>query len=147
MDPMDPRELFFGILEPFVPPTLENPKENQLSFGDIGYGLKQCEGKSRPMVFDWDKAATLIKQRKPNQAIAGLDGDLNFTAGTIYEDGKIDDTSYVYLKSLWAIPVLIMDGEKQHCWLYEDESHADWSKDAEDKWPASARKIIEEGTN
>ena len=41
------------------------------------------------MVFDWDKAARLIAQRKPRIAMAGLRGDWEFTGGVIYEDGVL----------------------------------------------------------
>ena len=36
------------------------------------------------MVFDWNKAATLIKDRKPKNASAGLRGDWEYTGDTIY---------------------------------------------------------------
>lgn len=47
------------------------------------------------MVFDWDKAARLIQEKKPKWATAGLRGDWEYTGGTIYEDGKpvMDDAS------------------------------------------------------
>ena len=41
------------------------------------------------MVFDWDKAARLIVEKKPHRAWAGLRGDFCNTGGMIYEDGKL----------------------------------------------------------
>lgn len=41
-------------------------------------------GKER-MVFDWDKAAEIIRDRKPKWAIAGLQRDMEWTSGMIYE--------------------------------------------------------------
>ena len=48
------------------------------------------------MVFDWDKAARLIKERKPKCASAGLRSDWQYTGGTIYEGGKpvMDDKEF-----------------------------------------------------
>jgi len=54
------------------------------------------------MVFDWDKAATLIKDCKPKFAAAGLMGDWEYTGGEIYRNGKIEDDDYTFLSSTWA---------------------------------------------
>lgn len=39
------------------------------------------------MVFDWDKAARIIRERKPSTAAAGLSGDWEYTGG----DGSSGD--------------------------------------------------------
>ena len=64
---------------------------------------------SKAKVFDWDKAAQLIKERKPEIAEAGLSGDWEYTGGEIYCDGKPvpQDDTYTYLSSIWATPCLI----------------------------------------
>ena len=67
-------------------------------------------GKAKLRVFDWTKAAHLIKEQKPDVAEAGLAGDWEYTGGIIYEDGKPDKKSYTYLASLWAIPQIKLDG-------------------------------------
>lgn len=49
------------------------------------------------MVFDWDKAAELIKRFNPECAFAGLRGDWEWTGGCIYSDGKPVMDAYTYL--------------------------------------------------
>ena len=92
------------------------------------------------MVFDWNKAAEIIKDRKPKVAFAGLCGDWEYTGGIIYEDGKIITDSYTYLASTWAIPELDVDGEIISCYKMKHEVPR-WDSDT--KWPVSARKILE----
>ncbi len=44
-----------------------------------------------------------------------MQGDWNYTGGTIFRDGKPTNDEYTYLKSNWAKPTLILiwDGEEQ----------------------------------
>ena len=91
------------------------------------------------MVFDWDKAAQLIRDRKPEVASAGLAGDWDWTGGQIYADGKPDSESYTFLHSTWATPELDMDGDVVECWRYEKDSPG-WN--AGTKWPQSAIAIL-----
>ena len=42
------------------------------------------------MVFDWNKAAKIIKEQNAASASAGLCGDWAWTGGAIYEDGEKD---------------------------------------------------------
>lgn len=88
-------------------------------------------------VFDWNKAAQLIVERKAQRAYAGLEGDWDCTSGCIWSNGK-PCGEYTYLCSLWAIPTLILDDDEIECWVYEDESefHSDT------KWPDSALEIV-----
>ena len=69
------------------------------------------------MVFDWDKAAKLIKESGAKEASAGLAGDWEWTGGNILLNGKPYMDSYTYLASTWAEPELCLgeDGEKQEC--------------------------------
>lgn len=90
-------------------------------------------------VFNWDLAAKLIRDRKPNQASAGLSGDWEYTGGVIYNEGKPVLDDYTYLSSTWATPELDMDGEVISCWLPESETL--W--DSGTKWPESALRILE----
>ncbi len=94
---------------------------------------------AKSMVFDWNKAAKLLKELKPAEARAGLAQDWECTGGTIYIDGKVDTTSYTYLASTWAEPKIELDGKAQPCWIYADDSEG-WSSGT--KWPKSALKIV-----
>lgn len=95
---------------------------------------------ARIKVFDWNKAAALIKERKPEIASAGLGGDWEYTGGEIYRGGKPVDKSetYTYLASNWARPELDLDGETIDCYTYQDES--DFRSGT--YWPESALKIL-----
>jgi len=92
-------------------------------------------------VFDWDKAATLIRERKPVEASAGLAGDWDWTGGTIYENGQpvAAEKTYVYLSSNWATPTLNMDGDEVECWKYASETPG-WNEHT--YWPESARELL-----
>jgi hypothetical protein len=90
-------------------------------------------------VFDWDRAAQLIRKRKPNKAYAGLGLDWEYTGGLIFSQGEPVKNSYTYLSSNWAIPELDMDNEIIECWKYENETDG-WDSDT--KWPESALKIL-----
>jgi len=92
------------------------------------------------MVFDWDKAARLIKETKPDYVEAGLSGDWTYTGGCIYQDGKPDMDSYTYLASMWATPQIDLDGVRQDCFI-ELGSGPDWDSDT--KWPESALAILD----
>ena len=90
------------------------------------------------MVFDWDKAARLIKKKKPNIASAGLSGDWEWTGGEIFKNGEPVTDSYTYLASIWATPELDLDGDIIPCYKMKDET--EWGSDT--KWPKSALKIL-----
>jgi hypothetical protein len=74
------------------------------------------------MVFDWAKAARLVKERKPTIASAGLRGDWEYTGGEIWKDGKPvpEEETYVYLASTWAVPELELDGEVVECYVMQN---------------------------
>jgi hypothetical protein len=90
-------------------------------------------------VFDWDKAARLIRERNVTCAEAGLANDWSSTGGTIYEEGAPIVDSYTFLASTWAVPSLILDGETVECWRMQSEV-PDW--DSGTKWPESALAIL-----
>ena len=90
------------------------------------------------MVFDWDKAARLIKDRNPKEASASLADDWEYTGGTIYEDGKTVK-EYTHLASTWATPKIDIDGDISDCFKMQSEV-PDW--DASTKWPESALDIL-----
>lgn len=91
------------------------------------------------MVFDWDKAAKLIKKHNPKIASAGLSSDREWTGGTIYEDGKIVTEDYTFLASTWARPEIDLDGEIFDCYKMQSQTPK-WGSDT--KWPESAQKIL-----
>ncbi len=91
------------------------------------------------MVFDWDKAATLIKERGAKNASAGLSGDWEWTGDEILRDGSIPDDSYTFLASTWATPELNIGGDLIDCYKMESETDG-WG--SETFWPKSARMIL-----
>lgn len=91
------------------------------------------------MVFDWDKAARLIRDRKPRVAEAGLAGDWGYTGGAIFADGKPVTDSYTYLASTWATPQISLDGNVEDCYKMQKDT-PEWDSDT--KWPESALKIL-----
>ena len=97
-------------------------------------------GKER-MVFDWDKTAALIREHKPDHAMAGLKDDFEYTGGTIYEAGKPVRNGRTYLASTWATPQLVMDEETHDCYRMESDTPG-WNEKT--KWPASAIAILNE---
>lgn len=92
------------------------------------------------MVFDWDKAAELIRERKPKVVWAGLQDDWEWTGGIIYENGNIIKDSHSYLASTWAVPQIDLDGEIISCYKMQSEA-PDWH--AKTRWPQSALSILE----
>src|SRR5687768_3263117 len=100
-------------------------------------GAARCEGKTEFKVFDWDKAAKIIARCKPEVAYAGLQGDFSCTGGEIYRDGEPVMNDYTHLQSLWATPVLRIDGEDTPCYVtYNKGEEFKWDSDT--KWPQSA---------
>ena len=96
-------------------------------------------------VFDWDKAAEIIRDRKPRVAVAGLAQDWNNTSGNIVEGGEILEDSWwkPYLASAWATPALELDnGELIPCYILIGDNEQEWGSGT--YWPDSAREILEE---
>jgi len=106
------------------------------------------KNKARYRVFDWNKAARLIRGKwfkKGLIVVAGLSGD-DATYGTIYKDGKptTKEDFWGYLLSNWATPIIsINSGKEIECWIYADEApkEDDW-QDNDAFWPKSAIKIL-----
>lgn len=103
------------------------------------FAMGQANRGKESMIFDWDKAATIIKERGAKNASAGLAGDWEYTGGDILIDGKIPDDSSCYLSSTWATPELEIDGEIIDCYKMRTETDG-W--DSGTFWPESARKIL-----
>lgn len=96
------------------------------------FAMGQANKGRERMVFDWDKAVEIIKERGLKNCGAGLESDFEYTAGMILVDGKPSTEDYTYLASNWAIPQLIVysdsDGglfdydETIDCWLWESDT-------------------------
>lgn len=93
------------------------------------------------MVFDWEHAARIIKERNARVASAGLRDDWEYTGGAILKDGRPvprEDT-YVYLASNWAVPELEIDGERIACYRMQSETPG-W--DSGTYWPPEAVEVL-----
>lgn len=93
------------------------------------------------MVFDWIKAAEIIKERKPQEAIAGLSSDMEWTSGEIWANGAPvpRDETYVFLASTWATPVIMIDYEEIDCYKMQSETPG-WDSDT--YWPQEALAVL-----
>lgn len=91
------------------------------------------------MVFDWVRAAQIIKAYKPKEASAGLEEDWEWTSGRIFVDEKPYTDDYTYLASTWATPQLLLDGKLFDCYVMKNEV-PDWN--AYTQWPQIALDIL-----
>lgn len=107
----------------------------------MAFAMGEATKNQEPMVFDWEKAAQIIKEWKPRYAAAGLRGDWEYTGGCIYDEGKPVENSYTYLASTWAVPELHIDDEVIPCYRMKSETPG-W--DADTKWPAIALAVLRE---
>jgi hypothetical protein len=105
--------------------------------------MGQCNSGNPLMVFDWDKAAQLIKDQQPAEAGAGLRSDWEWTGGTIFAKGEPVTDSYTYLTSTWAVPELSLDDVVVECYRLKSEAPG-W--DSATKWPESALRILKGDT-
>ena len=100
------------------------------SSGFLGIQTRLAEGQGKPFKhFDWIKAARILRERKPAEAVAGLDGDFDCTCATIYENGQpVLDSGCFHGSSNWGIPTLVIyqttdcAAEEIECWV---EGHVD----------------------
>ncbi len=90
-------------------------------------------------IFDWEKAAQIIRDKSAKDASAGLDEDWEWTGGDILENGEPDNDSYTYLGSTWATPVLRIGDESIDCFRMQSDTPG-W--DEKTKWPESALAIL-----
>lgn len=105
------------------------------------YVLGQANRGMEAMVFDWENAARIIKERGAKNASAGLDDDWEWTGGEILRDGKPvpEDETHVYLASTWATPELEVAGETIPCFRMESETPG-WHSGT--YWPPEALAIL-----
>jgi len=106
------------------------------------FAMGQLNAGKPVMVFDWNKAAQLIKERNATSASAGLRGDWEWTGGQILEYGKPVDKNdtYTYLASTWATPEIKIDGETTDCYVMQDKA-PEWN--ASTYWPDSALALLQ----
>lgn len=105
----------------------------------LAFAMGKANRGKELMVFDWDKAARIIKERKPETAYAGLRGDWENTGGMIYRNGAPVETEYTYLASTLAVPELDIDDDTIECYRMHSEV-PDWGPKT--KWPRSALAIL-----
>lgn len=114
--------------------TLQSFDKNK---ADIAKG-----NKSR--IFDWAKCVEILLEQKPEKASAGLQNDLAWTGGVIFECGETITDNYTLLQSTWATPILVNEdtGEEIECWRYvKDEGE---TEDAKTQWPDYAYIAIKD---
>jgi hypothetical protein len=106
------------------------------------FAMGEANRHNPPMVFDWHKAAKLIRDKKPKLAMAGLRDDWEWTGGPIFTEGQPvpRENTYTYLRSTWAVPELNLDGEIIECFVMSSE-RPEWN--ANTYWPQSALDILE----
>jgi len=95
-------------------------------------------------VFDWEKAATIIKERNMKEAYAGLLEDWDWENGQILHEGvpTIKGNASVFLASTWATPVLLIGNEFIPCFRIQSKTPG-W--DHQTFWPREAREILDWG--
>lgn len=92
-------------------------------------------------VFDWKKAAKYIKDNNVQDADAGLESDMSYTGGPIIENGipVPREKSGTYLASVWATPILEVNGEEIEMWSWQHEVP---DYDSATFWPQEALDIL-----
>lgn len=67
---------------------------------------------------DWEKVQGIVDEHPNSVIYAGLMEDWNNTSGLIFAKGKYYD-GYVHGSSIWATPIVDVDGEEIEVWTYE----------------------------
>jgi hypothetical protein len=105
------------------------------------YIRNRAAGACELMVFDWEKAARLIVERKAKHASAGLADDWEWTGGEIFANGAPvpHEDTYVFLSSSWATPEIEIDGQREDCFRMRGATPG-WDSDT--YWPPEAIAIL-----
>lgn len=89
---------------------------------------------------DWKKVQQIVNEHPDSVIYAGLMEDWNNTGRLIFAKGEYYNGN-VYGSSVWATPIVDVDGEEIECWTYEktEEGHSKpswWGNGAElkDVW-------------
>lgn len=86
---------------------------------------------------DWKKVQQIVDENPDAVIYAGLQEDWGYTSGLIYAKGKYYD-GYVHGCSIWATPIVDVDGEEIECWtLKETEEGSD-----KPKWWGNGQKLL-----
>lgn len=88
-------------------------------------------------VFDWVRAAALLRDSGAANAQAGLEEDWGHTSDTIWRDGNPAVDARAFLASLWATPLLRIGNARYECATV----NPNW--DADTVWPPEALAILE----
>ena len=94
------------------------------------------------MVFDWERAADLLRKRRPRAAYVSMVGKRErSTPVLIYKDGEIvHDSLYGWgYYDAFDTPTLLIDGDEIECFRLEN-TITTWALG--DYWPESARRIL-----
>lgn len=67
---------------------------------------------------DWEKVQQIVNEHPNSVIYAGLMEDWNNTSGLIFARGQYYN-GYVYGCSLWATPIVDVDGEEIECWTFK----------------------------
>lgn len=76
--------------------------------------------RGRMKYLNWDKVRELIKKNPDSKIQVGLLEDWNNTGDMIYNKGEYPYMYYVYTKSTWATPIVIVDKQKYICYSFEE---------------------------
>ena len=68
---------------------------------------------------DWKEVAVIVSEHPDSVIYAGLLEDWNNTSGLIYAKGKYYN-GYVYGCSVWATPIVDVDGMEIECYVTEE---------------------------
>lgn len=85
---------------------------------------------------DWNKVQEIVKNNPDSVIYAGLMEDWNNTSGLIYAKGKYYN-GYVYDRSVWATPIIDVDGREIECWTYEIQKE----KPGKPSWWGNGEKL------
>jgi hypothetical protein len=88
---------------------------------------------------DWNKVKKIVENNPDSVIYAGLMEDWNNTSGLIYAKGKYYN-GYVYGHSLWATPIVDVDGKEIECWTYEETKEGSGKPD----WWGNGEKLYSE---
>lgn len=69
---------------------------------------------------DWQKVKQIVADHPDSTIYAGLQEDWGNTSGLIYKNGKYYDGGSFFGCSIWATPILDVDGEEIECWTEKE---------------------------
>ena len=87
---------------------------------------------------DWKKVQQIVDEHPDAEIYAGLAEDWNNTSGVIYSKGIYFDGGCFYGCSVWATPIVDVDGEEIECWTYEETTE----KQHMPEWWGNGQKVI-----